>query len=52
MNPGDFVEVLCINNKKYTGNVLSINDGWVTMQDEKGCVFVINLIHIVSVITL
>jgi len=48
VNPGNYVNVLCINEQKYSGSVLSIDDNWITLQHKRGCVFVINSIHIVS----
>jgi len=48
MKVDQIVRLFCIDDKKYKGKVLSTDRKFVTLQHERGCVFVIRLVHIVS----
>ena len=48
MKVNQIVRLFCIDDKKYRGKVLSIDREFVTLQHERGCVFVIRLVHIVK----
>ena len=48
MKVNQIVRLFCIDDKKYKGKVLSTDREFVTLQHERGCVFVIRLVHIVK----
>ena len=48
MKVDQIICLFCIDDKKYKGKILSIDGEFVTLQHERGCVFVIRLVHIVK----